>query len=49
MCKADMENPASMQAMLADIWVENCGHFRIKQEITTKMPHCGQLLKQLLI
>ena len=24
---ADMENPASVQAMLADIFVDKCGHF----------------------
>ena len=45
---ADMENPASVQAMLADICVEKCGHFAVKQEITTKKPDCGQILNQTL-
>ena len=45
---ADMENPASVQAMLVDICVEKCGHFYIKQEITTIMSHCGQILNQIV-
>ena len=36
-----MENPTSVQAMHADICVENCGHFTVKQEISTKIPHVG--------
>ena len=43
LCTADMENPASVQAMLADICVEKCGHYSVKQEITTKMPNYGQI------
>ena len=42
----DMENPASMQAMLADNYAENCGHFAVKQEINTKIPHSGTFLIQ---
>ena len=44
---SDMENPASVQAMLADICVEKCGHFAVKQEITTKMSYYGQILRNL--
>ena len=43
-----MENPTSVQAMLADIYVEKCGHLAVKQDITTKMQHCGQLLFQIV-
>ena len=39
-----MANPASVQAMLVDICVEKCGHFAVKQDITTKMPHFGQIV-----
>ena len=49
MYDADMENSASVQAMLADICVEKCGHFAVEQEITTKMPHNGQIHIKLLI
>ena len=34
--------------MLADICVENCGHLAVKQEITTKMPHCGNCFNQIV-
>ena len=44
-----MENPASVQAMLAEICVEKCGQFSVKQEITTKMPHYGQILNQIVV
>ena len=44
-----MENPASVQALLADIYVEKGKHLYIKQDIMTKMPHFEQLLKILLI
>ena len=43
-----MENPAGVQAMLADICVEKCGHFAVIQKINTKMPHCGQLLNKIV-
>ena len=43
-----MENHASVQAMLADICVEKCGHFAVKKEITTKMAHCVQILNQIV-
>ena len=43
-----MENPESLQAMLGDIYVEKCGHFAAKQEITRIMPHCGQILNQIV-
>ena len=33
--------------MLADICVEKCGHFAVKQEITTKMTHDEQILNQI--
>ena len=33
----DMENPASVQAMLADICVGNCGHFEETQLTSTRM------------
>ena len=46
--QADMENPASVKAMLKDICAEKCGHVSVKQEITTKMPHYGQILKQIV-
>ena len=42
-----MENPASVQAMLADICAEKCGHFAVKQEISTQITHCGQMLNQI--
>ena len=45
-CKSDMENPASVQAILADICVEKFGHFAVKQELTTKLPHFGHFLNQ---
>ena len=43
-----MENHASVQAMLADICDEKCGHFADKQEITTKMPHFVQILNKIV-
>ena len=43
-----MEIPARVQAMLADICLEKCGHFAGKQEITTKMTHCVQILNQIV-
>ena len=45
--QTDMENPASVQAMIADICVEKCGQFSFKQEITTIMPHCGPISNQI--
>ena len=41
-----MEIPASVQAMLADICVGNCGHFDGTQWISTKMLNYGQIHKQ---
>ena len=43
-----MENSAIVQAMLADIYVEKCGHLAVKQDITLKMPHCLQFLIQIV-
>ena len=37
-----MENSASVQAMLADIFVEKCGHFAVKQKLPKK---CHILVK----
>ena len=34
--------------MIADICVGKCGHFAVKQEITTQMPHCGQIYNQIV-
>ena len=44
-----MENPASVQAMLADICVGNCGHFNETQWIPTKVSNYSQILKQYVI
>ena len=41
-----MENPASVQAMLADICVENCSYFDEAQRISTKISNYGQIPKQ---
>ena len=38
-----------LQAMLADICVEKCGHFSVKQEITTKMPNDGQIKIKIVV
>ena len=43
-----MENPTSVQALLADICVEKCGYFAVKQEIATKIPHYGQIFNQIV-
>ena len=42
----DIENPESLQTMLADIFVGNCGHFDETQWIYTKMSNYGQIQKQ---
>ena len=36
LAQTDMENPASVQAMLADIFVEKCGHFAYTQKLPQK-------------
>ena len=41
-----MENPASVQAMLADICVGNCGQLNETQRIPTKVSTYRQILKQ---
>ena len=41
-----MENPASMQATLADIFMGNCGHYDETQWITTKLTRYTQIPKQ---
>ena len=40
-----MENPASNACghLCGKVWT-----FSVKQEITTKMPHCGQILNQIV-
>ena len=46
---ADLENLASVQAMLADIFVDKCGHFYERQELTTKLSNCGAALDKFYI
>ena len=45
----DPENPASVQAMLADIFVDNCGHFYEGQKRTKILSNCGSHLDKLFI
>ena len=42
----DIENPESLQTMLADIFVGNCGHFDETQWISTKMSNYGHILQK---
>ena len=44
-----MENPASVQAMLADICLGNCGHFEATQLISTIMTNYRHIMKQYLL
>ena len=41
-----MEIPASVQAMIADLCVGNCGHFHETQLISTQMLNYEQFFKQ---
>ena len=44
-----MENPASVQAMLADIYLGNCGNFEETQLISTIMTNYRHIMKQYLL
>ena len=39
-----MENLAKVQAMLADIFVDKCGHFHERQKIYTRLDNCEAYL-----
>ena len=45
----DMENPDSVQAMLADIFEEKCGHLMPSSKLPQQTVHCGHISNQVIL